>query len=106
MDTFDPARLPSHVSPPPLSVAISSSTIATTTITTKPPTTFIAADRMTRTSHTAHATPAFPVYCVDWADDDVVVLGGGGGASRSGIENKIVRSQLGFALLTSRNSAK
>ncbi|KAI9635934.1 WD40-repeat-containing domain protein [Dioszegia hungarica] len=44
---------------------------------------------MTRTSHKAHPTPAFPVYCLDWADDEVVIMGGGGGASRSGIENKL-----------------
>ena len=46
---------------------------------------------MTRTTHKAHPTPGFPVYCMDWADDQTVLLGGGGGASRSGIENKIVR---------------
>jgi len=45
---------------------------------------------MTRTAHHPHPTPAFPVYCLDWADDDTLLLGGGGGASRSGIENKLV----------------
>lgn len=44
---------------------------------------------MTRTTHKAHATPGFPVYCLGWADDETVLLGGGGGASKSGIENKI-----------------
>jgi prolactin regulatory element-binding protein len=46
---------------------------------------------MTRTSHKAHPTKAFPVYCLEWASDEVVVLGGGGGVSKSGIENQIVR---------------
>jgi len=46
---------------------------------------------MTRTSHHPHPTPSFPVYCLDWADDDTLLLGGGGGASRSGIDNKLVR---------------
>ena len=45
---------------------------------------------MTRTSHKAHPTPQFPVYAVDWADDETVILAGGGGATKSGIENKIV----------------
>lgn len=49
---------------------------------------------MTRTTHKAHPTPGFPVYCMDWADNETVLLGGGGGASRSGIENKIVRLRL------------
>ncbi|WWC85756.1 uncharacterized protein L201_000622 [Kwoniella dendrophila CBS 6074] len=44
---------------------------------------------MTRTSHHPHPTPSFPVYCLDWADDDTLILGGGGGASRSGIQNKL-----------------
>ncbi|ORY34349.1 quinon protein alcohol dehydrogenase-like superfamily [Naematelia encephala] len=44
---------------------------------------------MTRTSHHPHPTPAFPVYALDWADDETLILAGGGGASRSGIENKI-----------------
>lgn len=45
---------------------------------------------MTRTSHKAHPTPAFPVYCIDWADDETIILGGGGGATKSGIHNKLV----------------
>lgn len=45
---------------------------------------------MTRTSHKAHPTPQFPVYCLDWADDEVLILGGGGGATKSGIHNKLV----------------
>jgi hypothetical protein len=49
---------------------------------------------MTRTSHKAHPTPQFPVYCLDWADDEALILGGGGGATKSGIENKIVRPPL------------
>ncbi|WWD05890.1 hypothetical protein V865_003974 [Kwoniella europaea PYCC6329] len=44
---------------------------------------------MTRTAHHPHPTPSFPVYCLDWADDDTLILGGGGGASRSGIQNKL-----------------
>ncbi|WVQ93840.1 hypothetical protein IAU59_000918 [Kwoniella sp. CBS 9459] len=44
---------------------------------------------MTRTAHHPHATPSFPVYCLDWADDETLLLGGGGGASRSGIQNKL-----------------
>ncbi|ORX34646.1 WD40-repeat-containing domain protein [Kockovaella imperatae] len=44
---------------------------------------------MTRTSHRAHPTTSFPVYCLDWADDQTLLMGGGGGASRSGIENKL-----------------
>ncbi|WWC66884.1 uncharacterized protein I206_100791 [Kwoniella pini CBS 10737] len=44
---------------------------------------------MTRTAHHPHPTPAFPVYCLDWADDETLILGGGGGASRSGIKNKL-----------------
>ncbi|WWC58074.1 uncharacterized protein I303_100609 [Kwoniella dejecticola CBS 10117] len=44
---------------------------------------------MTRTSHHPHPTPSFPVYCLDWADDETLILGGGGGASRSGIKNKL-----------------
>ncbi|KAK4688290.1 prolactin regulatory element-binding protein, partial [Tremellales sp. Uapishka_1] len=44
---------------------------------------------MTRTAHHPHPTPAFPVYCLDWADDDTLIMGGGGGASRSGIINKL-----------------
>lgn len=47
---------------------------------------------MTRTTHKAHPTPAFPVYCLDWADDETLILGGGGGASRSGISNMLVRN--------------
>lgn len=46
---------------------------------------------MTRTRHYTHPTHAFPVYCLDWTDDEVILLGGGGGASRSGIGNKLVR---------------
>ncbi|WVQ80404.1 hypothetical protein IAT38_002509 [Cryptococcus sp. DSM 104549] len=44
---------------------------------------------MTRTDHHPHPTPAYPVYCLDWADDDTLLLGGGGGATRSGIQNKL-----------------
>jgi prolactin regulatory element-binding protein len=46
---------------------------------------------MTRTTHKSHPTPSFPVYCLDWADDQTLLLGGGGGASRSGISNMLVR---------------
>lgn len=46
--------------------------------------------KMTRTSHRPHPTPAFPVYCLDWADDEIVIMGGGGGAGRSGIKNQLV----------------
>lgn len=49
---------------------------------------------MTRTSHRPHPTTGFPVYCLEWADDEVVIMGGGGGASRSGIENKLVSCAL------------
>lgn len=45
---------------------------------------------MTRTRHYMHPTHAFPVYCIDWTDDEVILMGGGGGASRSGIGNKLV----------------
>lgn len=45
---------------------------------------------MTRTQHYAHPTKSFPVYCLDWTDDDTVLLGGGGGATKSGIANKFV----------------
>ena len=48
---------------------------------------------MTRTSHKAHPTPAFPVYAVDWADDETLILAGGGGATKSGIKNKLVCSR-------------
>ena len=48
---------------------------------------------MTRTSHRAHATPSFPVYCLGWADDETLIMGGGGGTSRSGIKNKIVSDE-------------
>ncbi|WVF66218.1 hypothetical protein IAT40_000958 [Kwoniella sp. CBS 6097] len=44
---------------------------------------------MTRTTHHPHPTPSFPVYCLDWANDETLLLGGGGGASRSGIQNKL-----------------
>lgn len=44
---------------------------------------------MTRTKHYSHPTPAFPVYCLGWADDTTLLLGGGGGASRTGVLNKI-----------------
>lgn len=47
---------------------------------------------MTRTTHKSHPTPSFPVYCLDWADDQTLLLGGGGGASRSGISNMLVRN--------------
>ncbi|KAL1413118.1 hypothetical protein Q8F55_000867 [Vanrija albida] len=43
---------------------------------------------MTRTDHHSHPTHSFPVYCLDWADNETAILGGGGGASRSGIANK------------------
>lgn len=46
---------------------------------------------MTRTTHKSHPTPSFPVYCLDWADDQTLLMGGGGGASRSGISNMLVR---------------
>lgn len=49
---------------------------------------------MTRTTHKSHPTPSFPVYCLDWADDQTLLLGGGGGASRSGISNMLVRISL------------
>lgn len=45
---------------------------------------------MTRTQHYAHPTKSFPVYCLDWTNDDTVLLGGGGGATKSGIANKFV----------------
>jgi hypothetical protein len=48
-------------------------------------------DKMTRTSHKEHPTLGYPVYCLDWVTDDTLILGGGGGASRSGIDNKLVR---------------
>ena len=54
-------------------------------------TTTTATTTMTRTTHKAHPTPSFPVYCLDWADDETLILGGGGGASRSGISNMLVR---------------
>ncbi|WVQ76361.1 hypothetical protein IAR50_006026 [Cryptococcus sp. DSM 104548] len=44
---------------------------------------------MTRTAHHPHPTPAFPVYCLEWATDHDLILGGGGGATRSGIQNKL-----------------
>ncbi|KAK1926221.1 quinon protein alcohol dehydrogenase-like superfamily [Papiliotrema laurentii] len=49
---------------------------------------------MTRTSHKAHPTPQFPVYCLDWADDEVLILGGGGGATKSGIHNKLKQARI------------
>jgi prolactin regulatory element-binding protein len=54
---------------------------------------------MTRTSHKAHPTPQFPVYAVDWADEETLILAGGGGATKSGIENKIVRDALLYHLM-------
>ncbi|KZT62889.1 WD40 repeat-like protein [Calocera cornea HHB12733] len=44
---------------------------------------------MTRTEHTLHALPAFPVYSLAFVSDDRLVVGGGGGASRSGIKNQL-----------------
>ena len=54
----------------------------------------VATINMTRTSHKAHPTPAFPVYAVDWTDDDTLILAGGGGATKSGIKNKLVSRTL------------
>lgn len=45
---------------------------------------------MTRTTHHSHPTPAFPVFCMAFTDDESLLLGGGGGASRTGIVNKLV----------------
>ncbi|KAJ9094458.1 hypothetical protein QFC21_005997 [Naganishia friedmannii] len=44
---------------------------------------------MTRTTHHSHPTPAFPVFCMAFTDDESLLLGGGGGASRTGIVNKL-----------------
>ncbi|KZO98030.1 WD40 repeat-like protein [Calocera viscosa TUFC12733] len=44
---------------------------------------------MTRTEHTLHALPAFPVYSLAFVSDARLVVGGGGGASRSGIKNQL-----------------
>ncbi|GHJ86835.1 hypothetical protein NliqN6_3237 [Naganishia liquefaciens] len=44
---------------------------------------------MTRTTHHAHPTPGFPVFCIAFTDDTHLLLGGGGGASRTGILNKL-----------------
>jgi prolactin regulatory element-binding protein len=46
---------------------------------------------MTRTAHYPHPTPAYPVYALDWVSDDTLLLAGGGGATKSGIDNKLVR---------------
>ena len=46
---------------------------------------------MTRTQHKEHPTGAFPVYALGWASDDSLIMAGGGGATKSGIENKLVR---------------
>lgn len=54
---------------------------------------------MTRTTHHAHPTPAFPVFCMAFTDDEHLLLGGGGGASRTGIVNKLVsREALSISL--------
>ncbi|WVO14856.1 hypothetical protein L204_102495 [Cryptococcus depauperatus] len=44
---------------------------------------------MTRTEHYQHPSPSFPVYCLNWANDENLLLGGGGGTTRSGIQNKL-----------------
>lgn len=46
-----------------------------------------------RTKHTAHSLPSFPVYSSAFVSPNELVLGGGGGQSKTGIKNKLVRTQ-------------